>query len=518
MKRIKLLGIFLAIIVTMQQTSMGIIDDAWAVPSSLSMTTQLKNSGRSLTVKLTPTSSPVGCTLSFRGSTTASSLKRATPRGTLLFSSSIETSIVDLSALSLKRIKKPRGSRVSSQRFYFLSTLSCSDGSVKSNITNVRISYGTSGAKNSSQWLSQLKNKIILGSLQIQKVFSSISFDAPLDLQNPKDGTDRLFVVEQGGIIKVIDGANAVTASTFLDISSKLISGGEQGLLGLAFHPNYGSNGYFFVNYSEKESGATIVARYKVKDGSPNEADLNSELRIIKIDQPYANHNGGGLAFGSDGYLYIGMGDGGSGGDPLGNGQNTGALLGKMLRIDVDHTANDKNYAIPADNPFVGNAQGIKEEIYAGGFRNPFRFSFDPTTERLWAGDVGQGEVEEIDVVEKGKNYGWNKMEGSQCYPLNSSCNPAGLELPVAEYHHEGSASVTGGYVYRGSALLTLVGSYFYADFINGKIWKLEYNGQTGKTLEIFDTDKNISSFGVDKDGELYFLSYGEGAIYKFVP
>ncbi len=316
----------------------------------------------------------------------------------------------------------------------------------------------------------------------------------------------ELFVIEQPGVIRVFENSQTVAESTvFLDISNQVLFGGEQGLLGLAFHPNYTINGYFYINYVADNPLRTVIARYTVSPNNPDQALENSELVLLEVNQPFSNHKGGQIAFGDDGYLYIGLGDGGSGGDPFGNAQNRSTLLGKILRINVDLPSQGRNYSIPATNPFFGNTLGYKEEIYAYGFRNPWRFSFDSPTGRLWVADVGQDQREEIDIVEKGKNYGWNIMEGTLTY---SSGSQIGLELPVWEYSHAEGIAVIGGYVYHGSTLLELNSKYIYGDYGSGKVWALQYDGVAipMNTL-LSDTGLNISSFGVDENKELYFCS-----------
>jgi glucose/arabinose dehydrogenase len=366
--------------------------------------------------------------------------------------------------------------------------------------------------------------------LQIQPAFPNLTFTYPVDLQSPGDGTDRIFVVEQPGVIQVFDNISTVAAAkVFLDISDRVEYGGEMGLLGLAFHPNYQSNGYFYVNYTTRRQGRlqTFIARYRVKATDINEAEKDSELVLLEFDQPYTNHNGGQIAFGpTDGYLYIATGDGGSGGDPQGNGQSLRTLLGKILRIDVNTSTGNKKYGIPSDNPFVGNTDGNLEEIYAYGLRNPWRFSFDPTTAWLWTGDVGQRTREEIDLIEKGKNYGWNLMEGNLCYPSGNPCDLPGLTKPVLDYGRSLGASVTGGYVYRGKQNPELIGAYIHGDYISGRLWLLRYDESNPPSppVELPFTVANISSFGIDKNNELYICSHhlnfqsNSGRIYRFKP
>jgi glucose/arabinose dehydrogenase len=352
---------------------------------------------------------------------------------------------------------------------------------------------------------------------QLQNAFPNLTFSRPVDLQHPGDGTDRLFVVEQAGVIRVFDNnAGATVAPIFLDIRSRVNdSGNEEGLLGLAFHPDYKNNGFFYVNYTANPPRRTVIARYRVTS-NPNQADPNSELIVLQFDQPFSNHNGGQLAFGPDGYLYIATGDGGSGGDPNNNGQSLQTLLGKILRLDVNNPSGGRNYGIPFDNPFVGT--GNREEIFAYGLRNPWRFSFDPVTKWLWAGDVGQNRLEEIDIIEKGKNYGWRIMEGNLCFNPSSGCNMTGLVKPIWEYGRSLGISVTGGHVYRGSSVPALVGAYIYGDFGSGRIWALRYDGvNPPANTELMDTNLGISSFGVDKNFELYICAF-DSRIYRFRP
>ena len=354
------------------------------------------------------------------------------------------------------------------------------------------------------------------GQTALQATFPNLTFSQPVGIVSSGAGSNSLFVIEQPGTIRVFENSQTVaTSSIFLDLSNRVLYGGEQGLLGLAFHPNYAANGYFYVDYVVDNPRRTIVSRYTVSTSNPNQAQSDSELVLLEIAQPFTNHKGGQLAFGPDGYLYIAMGDGGSGGDPFGNGQNRAVLLGKILRIDVNTPSGGRNYGIPADNPFVGNTLGYMEEIYAYGFRNPWRFSFDTLTGRLWVGDVGQSQREEIDIVERGLNYGWNIMEGSLPYAGGSQ---VGLELPVWEYGRDQGIAIIGGYVYRGPTATALTGSYVYGDYGSGRIWALTI-GSTGTPSNTLldDTTLQISSFGLDGNGELYICAF-DGKIYKFYP
>lgn len=337
--------------------------------------------------------------------------------------------------------------------------------------------------------------------------------ELPVDIQNAGDESGRLFVVEKRGRILILQNDQLLPAP-FLDIENEVGSqGDEQGLLGLAFHPNYSSTGLFFVNYTDV-NGNTVIARFHVSADDQNRADPASEVDLLHVDQPYTNHNGGGLAFGPDGYLYIGLGDGGSGGDPLGNGQNLQTLLGKLLRIDVDH---GEPYAIPADNPFAGG--GGLPEIWVYGLRNPWRFSFDRLTGELYIADVGQNDWEEIDFVPAGDpgglNFGWNYYEGNHSYRGQPPAD-ATLTAPVAEYSHAWGCSVTGCYVYRGSALPEWQGVYFYGDYCSGAIWGLIHAGESARQTEIlFATSAQIATFGVDEAGEVYLIDYAPGMLLR---
>jgi glucose/arabinose dehydrogenase len=346
--------------------------------------------------------------------------------------------------------------------------------------------------------------------LQVELQKFADGFTRPVYLTHAGDGSGRLFVVEQAGVIKIVREGKTLS-TPFLDIRDRVESGGEKGLLSVAFHPKYKENGRFFVNYTGRRDGVlkTIIAEYRVSQTNPDVAD-RTERVILEIEQPFANHNGGLNKFGPDGLLYIGMGDGGAAGDPFNFAQNLESLLGKFLRIDIEK----EPYAIPQDNPFVGRADA-QGEIWAYGLRNPWRFSFDRCTGRLFAGDVGQDRIEEIDLIEKGKNYGWRIMEGSQCFDPPSLCNTQGLELPIAEYDHSLGCSVTGGYVYRGTQFPTLIGHYLFGDYCSGRIWSLTEDPQGRWTMrQLIDSPFSISSFGEDEQGELYVIHYG-GAIYR---
>ncbi len=333
---------------------------------------------------------------------------------------------------------------------------------------------------------------------------------------------ERLFVVEQAGLIRIIENGQLLE-TPFLDITGRVGSlSSEQGLLGLAFHPNYSTQGatgegQFYVNYTDL-GGDTHLARFSVMPDDPYRADPGSEVQYLFVDQPFPNHNGGMVAFGPDGYLYVGLGDGGSANDPLNAGQDRMILLGKMLRLDVNSTADA--YAIPESNPFA-DATDALPEIWAYGVRNPWRFSFDRTTGDLYIADVGQNQWEEVNFQPAasagGENYGWRIMEGMHCFQAET-CDQSGLVLPIFEYAHaEGGCSITGGYVYRGALHPELTGNYFVADYCMGNIWRLF--PQDGRWLAdlVLDSDLIISSFGEDVNGEVYVLNYGAGGVYRLV-
>lgn len=356
------------------------------------------------------------------------------------------------------------------------------------------------------------------GKYNLAVAFPALQFEQPVELTSPKDNTGRIFVIAQKGVIHVFPNNPEVKKTTvFLDISNQVESGGEKGLLGLAFHPDYKSNGYFYVNYTSGDPLETVISRFKVSSSNPDMADPKSEVVLLRYRQPYDNHNGGKVAFGNDGFLYIAVGDGGSGGDPGNRGQNRKELLGKILRIDVNKASGNYKYSIPSDNPFAGNKEGFREEIYAYGMRNPWRFNFDHQTGLLWAGDVGQNKIEEIDIIEKGGNYGWRVMEANECFK-SDDCDTNGLKSPVWSYEQgsETGHSVTGGYVCRDKNLPDLNGKYIFGDFVSGNIWALTYaNKKAIKNELVTKLSDGLSSFGEDSNNNLYVLAYGAGKIYK---
>jgi len=349
------------------------------------------------------------------------------------------------------------------------------------------------------------------GAVKLGKVASG--FQQPLAATNAGDGSNRVFITEQGGKIVIFESGK-VLEQPFLDISSLTAAGGERGLLSVAFDPKFKTSGRLFINYTD-QNGNTTIARYTVSSANKNLVDPKSAKVLLKIEQPYANHNGGQLEFGPDGMLYVGMGDGGSGGDPQNWAQNTGVLLGKLLRLDVS----GDGAVAPKDNPLV-NRDGAKPEIWAYGLRNPWRFSFDRKTGDLWIGDVGQNKLEEINFQaassKGGENYGWRLKEANSCFNPSSGCEKLKLTDPVFQYDHSKGVSVTGGYVYRGVNVPELEGKYVFGDFGSGLIWTTTRDS-SGKfsTKELMKTDYAISAFGEDEAGELYLIGY-DGTLYKF--
>ncbi len=348
--------------------------------------------------------------------------------------------------------------------------------------------------------------------VRFQRVVTGLT--SPVAIEFSPDGSGRMFVIEQVGRIRLVKNGKLVERP-FLDWRSRVSCCGERGLLGMAFPPGFEQKRYFYINYTDPQ-GNTAVSRVRVSV-DPDLASAETEEVILRIAQPFSNHNGGGLVFGpKDGYLYIGTGDGGSGGDPQGNGQNRLALLGKMLRIDVE--SGGRPYAIPPDNPFVGNS-AYRPEIWAGGLRNPWRYSFDRQTSDLWIADVGQARAEEVNFQpassKGGENYGWNRMEGLQCYPATAACNQEGLVKPVLEYGRSQGVSVTGGFVYRGTRWTGLQGRYLYGDFGSGTVWAFDPVTSTSPVLTA--TAFNIAAFGQDTNGELYLADYDRGAIHTIV-
>jgi glucose/arabinose dehydrogenase len=347
--------------------------------------------------------------------------------------------------------------------------------------------------------------------LQLEVVVRNL--DRPLGIAHAGDGSGRLFILEKPGRIRILRG-DVLVDRPFLDLTDRVgSSGSEQGLLGLAFHPQYADNGRLLVNYTDQD-GDTVISQFVVSD-DPDRVEPGSEQVLLTLDQPAANHNGGHLAFGPDGYLYIGTGDGGAAGDQFGNGQNAQTLLGAMLRLDVDGA---QPYGLPSDNPFVGD-DAARDELWAIGLRNPWRYSFDRLTGDLYIADVGQNVYEEVNhqpaSSSGGENYGWPIMEGLHCFPADRACDQSGLVLPIEEYDHSQGCSVTGGYVYRGQRYPVLRGIYLFGDYCSGIIWgTARTGGGSWQTARLLQVDARISSFGEDEAGELYLVDIAGGGLY----
>jgi glucose/arabinose dehydrogenase len=354
--------------------------------------------------------------------------------------------------------------------------------------------------------------------LSLTRIVGGLS--SPVAVTNAGDGSDRLFVVEQTGAVRIVEDG-ALLPIPFIDLSRSVSQGGEQGLLGLAFHPDVETNGKVYLSYTDVR-GTSVIREYRVSDSNPDRLDGRSGRTLLRVAQPYANHNGGHIAFGPDGFLYVGLGDGGSAGDPGNRAQSKTTLLGKLLRIDVNRRTGSLAYGIPASNPFVGRS-GL-DQIWAYGLRNPWGFSFDRVTGDLWIGDVGQGSWEEVDRAlavngrnaGRGLNFGWRAMEGSHCYRPATGCPRTGKTLPLTEYGHAaGRCSITGGVVYRGRTYPDLVGAYLFADYCSGEIWYVDRAAARGVApRRALDTDARITGFGEDETGEVYVTAAG-GTLYR---
>ncbi|MEA2519555.1 MAG: hypothetical protein QOF49_1635 [Chloroflexota bacterium] len=342
--------------------------------------------------------------------------------------------------------------------------------------------------------------------------------EAPLGVVNAGDGSARLFVVQQGGQVRVVRNGRLVP-EPFLDIADRITSGGEQGLLGLAFHPDFPRDPRLFVDYTD-DHGDTRISSFRVDPVTPDRVDPTTERRLLFVDQPYPNHNGGAIVFGPDGFLRIALGDGGGGGDPQGNGQNLGTLLGKILRIDVDGTVGEKGYGIPADNPYADGADGRRPEIWLSGLRNPWRMSVDRGSGDLWIGDVGQSDWEEVDVQRSeaagGTNFGWNRVEATHCY--RSGCDDPALTGPVSEYGHDQGCTVIGGNVYRGSEQPALAGGYVFGDYCSGRLWTIDPGTDAFRQPAVAgEMGAGLSAFGEDESGELYATVINDGRLVRVI-
>ncbi|MDH5729501.1 MAG: PQQ-dependent sugar dehydrogenase [Gammaproteobacteria bacterium] len=349
----------------------------------------------------------------------------------------------------------------------------------------------------------------------LKRVFHHLKFERPVGLLQQQDDNRIWYGLEQDGLVKRFYNNN-LTVDNFIDLRKKVDrKGSETGLLGMAFHPQFSNNGKIYLSYNAVANGEVVSIVSQIKyDQAKDSVNLAAEKIILQVEQPYRNHNGGQIGFGSDGFLYIAFGDGGWAGDPQGHGQNKNTLLGALLRIDIDH---GDPYQIPSDNPLVKDKSG-RGEIYAWGLRNPWRWSFDKQTGELWLADVGQDHWEEVNIIKKGGNYGWNIMEGNHCYKSSRKCDPMDFEAPVWEYSHDLGQSITGGFVYRGDQLKFLQGQYIFGDFVSGRIWALGNKSGHYQVNSIAKRKVSVSTFAQDNQGELYAVDYMRGFIYKISP
>ena len=404
-------------------------------------------------------------------------------------------------------------SKLKTQRkFHFMASYKCGKNSLETPLSSVVIPASELGMK-VSDFHSALK-AVIENRLELQLAYDIQQLSLPVDLQSHSSLPDSIFVASHLGLIYKIDKGETDTLSTVLNMQEQVQFGGEAGLIGIALHPNFDQNGELFVNYVVKDTTTSRLSRLIALDPANPQFDIMSEQIILEIDRAENYHYGGQIIFGPDGYLYMSIGDGGPQGDPKNVAQDLSNLLGTIIRIDVDQTQGNLAYAIPSDNPFTGQEGDIRAEIYAFGFRNPWRMSFDPGTDQLWLGDVGLGDREEIDIVTAGANYGWGILEGTKCRTVKEECKEGDFVAPQVEYPHTMGSSVTGGAVYRGEVRPDLFGQYLFADFINGDLWAL--NPGTKQLTLMGATGINPSAFGTDSNGELYILDYSNGQIWSF--
>lgn len=468
-----------------------------------------------LTLRVSPSDSANACTYTLFGSQSRKKVSKKSPSSnTSLYSWSTVDGLDGTVAYQASGLTTLRARKKGTKRpLFFRVQEVCDETSNLSKLVRSKLKTSVSKKRSASpkSFLTSLAEALPSSDIVLEDAFPNLTFTTPVDLRNAGDGTNRLFVVEQTGLIKVFENASETTeVSTFLDLSEETTLGGERGIFSIAFHPQFSSNGYAYVHFTDTD-GNTVVARYTVDENDSNKLDPSTKTTILTTTQPTNVHNGGSILFGPDGYLYITLGDGGNQVDPDGNGQNTQTLLGSILRIDVD---GGTPYAIPNDNPFLGNSDGDKEEIFAYGLRNPWRASFDSLTGELYVGDVGQSRYEEIDIIENGQNYGWVIVEGETC--IVDGCDQTGLTLPLYVYGRDIGNSITGGYVYRGSSIFSLYGKYIFGDFISGRILFLSDESPEASASVYTDTEHLIATFGEDEAGEVYYAAYLEGRLYRF--
>lgn len=480
---------------------------ASAQGSSVTLDTTID--GTSFLATITSTTTTEDCAVDLYGAPTTEALSVLPGSAKLIASTELIDGTIQIPARKLLPLRVKKAGNTAS--VFFRTRATCGGVTQDSNVTSILLlTSRRKGVPGAAGWLRHLNKQVVANSFKLVDATPGFNFDRPVDIQYPRDGTNRLFVVEQSGKIYLVKTGKSATKTLFLDIGAKIKLGGNLGLLSMAFHPKFSQNGQFFVHYSNAGDGNTVIARYSLKSGSKSVADTTSEKRILEIVQsPTADHVGGQITFGDDGFLYIALGDGGSGAMPVDTSRKLTNLYGKVLRIDVDSPSGGREYGIPSNNPFG-------DEIWAYGLRNPFKISFDRTTGRLWAGDVGQDGAEEVDIIESGKHYGWNTLEGTLCYSPPTGCDATGTEAPVTQYSHLVGLSITGGYVYRGSKIKPLQGFYLYGDFINGKLFGLSYGDGPKVVTLLANTEEFFSTFGLDRNNELYVAGYTTGKVFRF--
>lgn len=415
----------------------------------------------------------------------------------------------------LRELPSAKKGKSAINSYQFRASCSCNGGKYISNKAKLKVKRSKDGLGN-KLWEYALKKRLAL-QFSVEQRFPTLTFSRPTDLQSSSALPNRIFVVEQKGTIYSFLSTNESAGKIlFLDISDRVTLGSESGLLGLAFDPDFEHSRYFYLNYVNLE-GSSVISRFQVDPSDFALALPSSEEQLLVIPKSETFHHGGQLAFGPDGYLYVAIGDGGPQGDPENHAQDLSALLGKLLRIDVSAPSESLPYTIPSDNPFVGNDSGAREEIFAYGFRNPWRFSFDASTGDLLLGDVGYNELEEIDLVKKGGNYGWRLFEGNTCRSAKSICKKTKVVKPIHEYSHDYGFAITGGYVYRGNSIASLSGVYLFGDYLSGRIWGLDRTKSKPLAIPLSVSNNYISTFGRDTSGELFFLDFGTGGIFQLV-
>lgn len=489
------------------------VNTAFSLPTKVILKPKLIKKTKNFEFKVRSDSSMEGCSVALYGSERRAKLRtqKKTALGTAVGYDGVVTFLSTNVGL-LKKGKRP------SARVFFQAVLTCEVGETSETVLSKVARYRSRSRKGSSpsKWFANLQKNSLSLAAQLTPVFEG--FTAPRAVQLSFDLGGRAYLAEQGGkVYSFLYSSASAVPNVFLDIQDKIEGENlEMGLIGFALHPNFTSNGFAFVMYNEKGTGANTISRFTLSQNGSHTLDVSSEVVLFQLNQSLSgNHFGGQILFGPDGYLYASFGDGGPQEDPNGNGQNPTNFYGTVIRIDPDRTDGDKNYSLPSDNPFLNNSDGILPEIFAYGFRNPWRFSFDRESGALWLGDVGQVTREEVNVVQAGGNYGWNSMEGKLCFPASKECDPSQFSLPIHDYPRSQGVSVTGGFVYRGAAQSLLDGWYVYCDFLTGTFWALKEEGERLYNIELLDTEFYPVTFGEDPEGELYVVDYLSGGVFK---